>query len=631
MSENKIELLAISELFGKNFFIPNYQRGYRWTKQHVKDLLDDLDEFIHNKTDGFYCLQPLVVKRKISNSDDFKQKVQNIDVANSDLLNQTSKLIQEYTRWEVIDGQQRLTTIYIILSCLDCGESYSIKYDTRYRSEEFLENINESESENNIDFHFMYEAKCIIDNWFKDYDSKDQFKDFLLNKVKFIWYQTNEESIPVFTRLNIGKIPLTNSELIKALFLNRSNFQGKDYYKRQKEIAAEWDSIEYTLQKDEFWLFLHEKKYDYSTRIEFLFDFICEENLFKIPDTDIEKIGADSYRTFRYFYSHFKVSKKDNQIDSWKEIKKIFQTFEEWFNNFELYHYIGYLICIKSDSSKKGIVKYIYSECIKNTKFKFIEFLKEEISKEINIDNSPPKDWKEEILNLTYDNKISKIKKILLLHNVQTIVNQNISLKKDNKYRLPVFYKFPFHLYKLEQWDVEHIDSSTTNELNKISEQKEWLRYSSLLGLDKKLQEEIRKFIKTNDEKTNDDENIGFQELYDQIIKLNPSKNQFENNEGNLIWNLTLLDSKTNRSYKNAIFSAKRRVLIGKDMGKKITIDDELKVKEEVGAIAFIPPCTKNVFLKYYNTTTDNLRDWNKNDAEAYLKNIEQTLTEYIN
>lgn len=45
---NKIEIIAVNELLGKNFFIPSYQRGYRWTSQQVEDLLNDLSEFTEN-------------------------------------------------------------------------------------------------------------------------------------------------------------------------------------------------------------------------------------------------------------------------------------------------------------------------------------------------------------------------------------------------------------------------------------------------------------------------------------------------------------------------------------------------------------------------------------------------------
>ena len=42
MAENKIELKSVRELLGMKFFIPNYQRGYRWTEQQVLDLLNDI-------------------------------------------------------------------------------------------------------------------------------------------------------------------------------------------------------------------------------------------------------------------------------------------------------------------------------------------------------------------------------------------------------------------------------------------------------------------------------------------------------------------------------------------------------------------------------------------------------------
>ncbi|HHO42693.1 MAG TPA: DUF262 domain-containing protein, partial [Epsilonproteobacteria bacterium] len=57
-----LQLKSISELLDKSFYIPSYQRGYRWTKQQVEDLLDDIWEFHQNVDDGFYCLQPIVVK-----------------------------------------------------------------------------------------------------------------------------------------------------------------------------------------------------------------------------------------------------------------------------------------------------------------------------------------------------------------------------------------------------------------------------------------------------------------------------------------------------------------------------------------------------------------------------------------
>ena len=55
--DNQIGLKTIEEIFGLTFFIPNYQRGFRWTCQQVEDLLNDINEF-NAEEDGFCCLQP---------------------------------------------------------------------------------------------------------------------------------------------------------------------------------------------------------------------------------------------------------------------------------------------------------------------------------------------------------------------------------------------------------------------------------------------------------------------------------------------------------------------------------------------------------------------------------------------
>ena len=96
MANNNISIKTINDLLKSNFFIPSYQRGYRWTEQQVTDLLNDINEFspkeIPNTNEKtWYCLQPIVVKQKDENE------------------------------WDVIDGQQRLTTTFLILHYLNQG------------------------------------------------------------------------------------------------------------------------------------------------------------------------------------------------------------------------------------------------------------------------------------------------------------------------------------------------------------------------------------------------------------------------------------------------------------------------------------------------------------------------------
>ncbi len=632
--DNSIKLKKISELLGMKFFIPSYQRGYRWTEQQVKDLLNDINEFSQKQKQGmqigFYCLQPLVVKKREM------EILDKIKAANT--IKEVENLLKG--EWEVIDGQQRLTTIFILLYYLNFGNDslYTIFYETRSGFSDFLLRVNvlieeksysdeqikqtfqsiveEDNKYDNIDFYYIFTTYCTINNWFyanKEGVEKEEYKNLLLDNVQFIWYESVEEDpIKVFSRLNVGKISLTNAELIKALFLNRSNFKTSDnnHLKlRQQEIASEWDNIEYTLQNDEFWLFLHEKDYARPTRIDIIFDMICKQNALGF----LGNIGTDDYKTFRYFYEYFNSEQSDIE-KCWKSVKTYFQIFREWFDDLELYHYIGYLIY-----QKENLDTLCTLWCDKKTKTEFVVEIKEKIKDKIKKCNDLAKQYE-------IDGSAKTIcKPLLLLHNIQTVVHQNARLKSKKEYKLPVFYKFPFHLFKKENWDVEHIDSNTSNGLEKEKDQKEWLKYSVLgAKLSEELKEKIKAFIR------NDSDRESFDHLSQEIEKENLSKS-WNNSEldKNKVWNFVLLDASTNRGYGNSIFPAKRRCIIGKDQGKKFLIDDNLNVSPVDNAISFVPPVTKNVFMKYYNTSVEDLRVWDVNDAIAYKRNILEILKDF--
>ena len=99
-------LKSVYDLLEKNYFIPSYQRGYRWGKRQVHDLLEDLYKFATSKKesdDAFYCLQPIVVK-----------KCDEKTISENSLNSQ----MDENVWYEVIDGQQRLTTLYVLFKYL---------------------------------------------------------------------------------------------------------------------------------------------------------------------------------------------------------------------------------------------------------------------------------------------------------------------------------------------------------------------------------------------------------------------------------------------------------------------------------------------------------------------------------
>ena len=218
-----------------------------------------------------------------------------------------------------------------------------------------------------------------------------------------------------------------------------------------------------------------------------------------------------------------------------------------------------------------------------------------------------------------------------MLHNVQTIITQQ-EVQTD-KYKLASFHKFPFHLFKKETWNVEHIDSATTNELKQTRDQKPWLRAALASGkLD--YDEKIKKYL---DKKCTDIPD--FQEIYDKVMSQFPSDDllcetvqidDIVDNERMHIWNLALLDESTNKSYRNSIFCVKRSFVINKEQGKHCHISDEGKVVIDGKAIAFVPICTKQAFLKYYTEDANALLAWSRTDSKKYLEDIKQKLENFL-
>ena len=546
-------LQSINDLIGEKFFIPNYQRGYRWGKSQVEELLNDIWEFTQERTkDEIYCLQPIVVKNNDST-------------------------------WELIDGQQRMTTIFLILKHLNHlidGDiiNIEISYETRKRSDKFLETLNENEKEKNIDFLHIYNANTYISEWFSDKANigirnvKTLFINPFLDNTKVIWYMVEDEadSIDIFTKLNIGKIPLTNAELIKALFLSNSN----DFLHEEKqiEISTDWDNIEYKLSDENFWYFLNQNINDINPRIDFLFDIINTED------------NYDSYSSFHFYNNRIK-NENLSVIDLWNEVKTLFLTLEEWFNDREIFHLVGFLI-----NEGEDIESILRNFTLKKKK-DFINYLKSKIHKLIeNIDFE----------DISYGKKNnSDIRRTLLLFNIITIVKN----KESN-------IKFQFDRFKKEKWDIEHIHSTRENMPITPDVQKDWLKFLEEFIFNKPEYKGIYDEITLFDvsEKTPEE----FELLYNKIISI--FTDEVDNGYNiNGLSNLTLLDANTNRGYKNAIFPIKRNTIISKDLGG-----------------VFIPTCTKNVFLKYYSIDISQMNFWGGNDRRDYYNNIVKTITEYL-
>ncbi len=641
---NSIELKSVKDLLGMSFYIPNYQRGYRWEQTQVIDLLEDILAFskTRKEEDEIYCIQPLVVSQK--DEEDILEKCRK-----ASSLEEIKRYLNLRGTWNVVDGQQRLTTIYLILCFMKIKERYQIDYSTRRGSIDFLSNFGEintksesiqDKSEENIDYFFMHNAYKAIEAWFEAHnDDKDKFQKTLLKNVKFIWYQVaSNQEISVFKRLNIGKIPLTDSELIKALFLNRGNFsfESKDVEYIQERIASEWDQIEYRLQDDEFWSFINNIDYEKPTRIDYILDLICEKNYLTDLGIDIEvkELCNDSHKTFRYFFIAFNNPKLKNTEDKlktqyveniWKKIKYYFQVFEEWYHDYRLFHYVGYLTSISKPCKVSELID-LYKRS--SNKEKFVENIKSEIVKKLKayswIKELKTKKLKEYAFD--QDGKASKqdCVCILLLHNIETVIQLNTKLVSESKYNLPNFTKFPFHLYKKENWQVEHIRPYSGDDLQDKDKQKIFLSLAKEYLVNKdSLKSKIDDFLSEKG-------NFEFSSILEELNKT--GEEQLPDDDKNKLWNFVLLDETTNKEYGNQIFPVKRAFVINKDKGNKIkyTWKNGEIGKQEIKEIAFVPPCTKNVFTKNYTDMPSSMVYWTKEDAEGYFDDILKTLKYYI-
>ena len=581
---------SIQDLIKEHFLVRSYQRGYRWQRVNVFDLLNDLCDFIHSEK-ILYSLQPLVVY----------ESTQGV--------------------YHVVDGQQRLTTVSILLGYLGL-ERLSIEYESRKGQRNTL-----VEESRNIDQYHVNQAYLSIEKWFEErLEEKELFIKLLtggLNKtVGFVWYCTKDDELATFIRLNKNKITLTNSELIKALLLKKGNFDG-DSMLIQKSIAVEWNKIENTFNDDAFWGFIRPIDDNRPARMDFLFDVIKRNNLLSYQPK--EGMGNDQYTTFRYFYSYFKDNNERAFSKIWEKVDMLYNIFVHWYDEIEVYHYIGFLIVHDPDCLLELLDVWLEPNMTING---FKEDLKAKINKIIERSgcNNLSKQYK---YNDEQNTDKTACRPVLLLFNIQRIIILNRNMNKKGKTQ--IFNKFPFYLFKSENWNVEHIASNIDNDLSDTKSQKEWLK---TFLLDQSLSEERRKeitdFVTADEPDTKLFEEIRLSLEKDQLNSLGKEE-RMDDKMKNQIWNFCLLDEHTNKSYGNSIFSVKRHIVMGKEMGKEYVLDDHLKSIVVPNSIAFVPGCTKDVFIKAYTANDTPNREWSLTDAKAYREEMYGCLREEFN
>ena len=552
-----LEAKPIKDIRG-TFYIPAYQRGYRWERTQVKTLLNDLYQCMEaNGQEKDYCLQPVVVQKKGE------------------------------LQYDLIDGQQRLTTIYILLRYVH-QNYFSFEYETREKTKDFLNNMDPQLAQTNIDFFHIYQAYTTIKDWLEETFPADtdshlyKLCNYVKEKVKVIWYEVGAEADPIalFTRLNIGKIQLTNAELIRALFL--SDTPNGMENRRKYEIAIQWDDIEKQLRDDDgaFWAFITRKRAeDYPTRIDILFDLMCHKQ-------DAEK---DLLFTFFKMEERLKHADRDSV---WQEVINGFLQLKEWYKDNVYYHKIGYLIASGSNTMAD-----LFDEARGKRKSEFKDRLDELIAESITWRTND----KDSYWDLDYHKDYNRICRILLLFNVQSIISYCVR------------QRFPFNEYNNEKWSIEHIHAQNSEGLKTVELQLEWLQkhLPSLKAIH--CDEPDNELVRAVEKAVDDGRFIrsDFEDIFRRVV--NDLSDTTDTDYINTLPNLALLSCGHNTCLSNSTFDVKRNLIIKMDKSGE-----------------FIPYCTKMTFLKYYENSSDvQVHFWGQKDREAYLQAIQHVIAPY--
>jgi hypothetical protein len=276
-------------------------------------------------------------------------------------------------------------------------------------------------------------------------------------------------------------------------------------------------------------------------------------------------------------------------------------TLEEWFSDRVLFHLVGYLIhdnyrLAEIRKSASGITKKAFRRSLRSTIFRRL------LGRDIPASGTAPDisaAVRSFVDELDYDANRVKIKSLLLLFNVATILlNPRANLR------------FPFHHFIKSSWDIEHVRSVKSGKPDQQSRCQDWLcdfvTHLGDVGESKDLCTRARQLLDSDPFDV-----VAFDGLYDAVLATFQESTDTESDNG--VGNLALLDSGTNRSYKNAVFPVKRSKIIALDRQG-----------------TFVPLCTKNVFLKCYSKEIGKMMFWGKTDRDAYRDNIVETLSTFF-
>ena len=535
-----------------------------------------------------------------------------------------------------------MTTLWLILNALkfktiwDALDSkhpkvYSIQYESRNNLLQKATELSDNYLEN-IDLFYLKKAFDTISNWegepYKVLNTlvpNNPNRD--LHNVRIIWYEFGEEkkgdddkqssSIKVFSRLNYGKISLTDTELIKALILqsdlypNDNSPYSKNIMKeRLFRIATEWDDIEKGLHNEQLWGMLAPSNYNPANHIELLLKFVAAQIQVENEYDIIDFQRRDFHIILKYLglNANIPLAEYAQKIDDlWTKIKDAYNAIRNWYTNDDFYHLIGLYTLLRNNTDTTSLVDQIYRQYTseENNKTIFQSYLKREIGKLIQIKekaNGLPL----ELHELVYGVNNTRMIRILEALNIYLyLTNKSINSRFN-------FRKFKdFNVTSLEHIHPQHL--SFEDDV-KYEDAKEWYTNAKrIFLLDTQCDKELSEAIATLEEKLSSQKEFEnaksiCQEAIEKMDQFFDAKAGIDDGHMHTLYNIALVDKDTNAALSNNLIDIKRSILQEREIENK----------------TYIPLATNYVFNKHFSKTVSDMKFWTKDDREAYFEVIKK-------
>lgn len=563
---------CLTQYESQGYHIPAYQRGYKWssdTNGQVSILLNDLWESFERDESKEYYLQYITVKR-----------IQ---------VDEEGRICYYL---EVIDGQQRLTTLSILLSVLALQlEEKNIctsKLHYAIREDFFSEHIYEGENlkvlvekkwkidfegtdNDKQDIYYLFHAAIKCYSFFKNNKSKlDSFYQYLLKNVKLIVNSVDKhiESETVFKNLNSNKVPLSEVELIKGLLLTKvgriytaeRRRSYKEVLDTRAALGKQWDEITAWTNKPEINTFYFNGKEGAGMHelLHLVAISICE-------GVNIKSSKKNDLPLFNFYNKYPDIQR------AFQHLLDIRSSLVDWYETPKYYNLIGFCRFVKG--SKHNTLHFL-RDCF-NCKDKdvlgvLLAKCKAELlpCKEINLNN---------IRYGEHDN---------LMHAI--LLSLSVFSKGGNP-------KFNFYEFENKQWTLEHIFPQSPEGKGSVPlspDKKDAIR--KMLG--EPLSEEIAIILEKEEREDSE------KQLYYSALK---AKGILDS-----IGNMCLLTNTDNISVSCGFFKEKRQDIL-----------------ELIQNGSFVPKHSFDVFSKMIKGLEgDSLETWTKEDIDKHINYIEKEL-----